>query len=231
VAIESAAAAEYRRNLVLAAVPTLAVPVAIGAVCVAAGVRLDPIAVGAGAIGWLVALALRAPVALVASRRLGSVERAQPWITGASGPLEEIVRLVILFLVGRDLDAALSVGLGWAGIEVVYSLVNGIALMSLAGRSDPEAEQARAMLPFRQALEPAAPWWGVIERVWASGLHIGFTLLVAAQPALVVATIVVHSAVNLSLLRFGPRLGLARFQLLGLSVAAAVLLAAALIWR
>ena len=220
----------YRRNLLLAALPTLALPIAIAVGLVGLGAELRPLAIVAGALGWIVALILRAPVAIVAFRRSGSREGAQPWITGASGPLEELVRLGVLLLVGRDLDTALSVGLGWAGIEVVYALVNGAAMLALVGRDDPEAEQARAMLPFKEALTPSAPWWGVVERAWASALHIGFTLIIAAQPILVVVTILAHSATNLALLRLADRISLARFQALGIAWAAVVVAVAAWLW-
>ncbi len=224
-------AAAYRKALAAAALPTLAVPVVLGLIIAGLGFELEPIALAAGAVGWIVALVLRAPVAIGALRSTGDRTRAQPIITGASGPLEELVRLGVLLLVGRELDTALSIGLGWAAIEVVYSLVNGIALLTLIGRDDPEAEQARAMLPMREVLEPSGVWWGIVERVWASALHIGFTAIVARAPLLVLGTIVVHSAVNLTLLRAGERLSLPRLQLLGAIVASVVVAVAVVLWR
>lgn len=225
-------AAELRRQLILATPAYVLVPIALSIAMLGLGADLQPIAVVAGAVGWLVALVLRAPVALAALNRTGSRERAQPWIVGSSGPLEELVRLAVLLIVGRELDVALSVGLGWAGIEVVYAIVNGFALATLAGRTDPEAEQAKAMLPSQAALEANSPWWGVLERLWASLLHVGFTLIVAAQPILVVLTMIVHSAANLGLIRaLGAGISLARVQVAGLVLAGAVLGAAALLWR
>jgi len=228
----AATTAAYRRNLLAAALPTLLVPVVIGAVLVALGTDLRPGPLLAGALGWVVALALRAPVALGVFRATGGDRgRAQPVITGASGPLEEIVRFVVLLVVGRDLSTALSIGLGWAAIEVVYALVNGAALLTLAGRDDAEAEQARALLPFQESLAPSAPWWGVVERVWASVLHIAFTLIIAAQPILVVVTIVLHSATNLALIRYARRVGLVRFQVAGAAWAIVLLFLAVAAWR
>ena len=221
-----------RRQLVLATPAYILVPVAIGVGLAALGVELQPFAALAGAVGWVVALFFRAPVALAAIARTGSRERAQPWIVGSSGPLEEIVRLGVLLFVGRGLDEALSVGLGWAAIEVVYAIGNGFALVALAGRTDPEAEQAKALLPTQAALEASAPWWGVLERLWASLLHIGFTLIVAAQPILVVLTMLVHSAANLGLIRaLGAGISIARVQVAGLVLAGAVVGVAALLWR
>jgi hypothetical protein len=49
-------------------------------------------------------------------------------------------------------------------------------------------------------LSETAPLAGVAERVAASALHIGFTLLVARQPRLALATAPAHSGVNLAAL-------------------------------
>jgi hypothetical protein len=224
-------AGAYRTNLVRSVPLVLAVPVAIGTALVLAGVPLDPVALGAGAAGWLIALALRAPVALVAMRLGGGDRgRAQPVITGASGPLEELVRLAVVLIVGRELPAALWIGLGWGAIEAVYALVNGAAVLALLRRTDPEAEQARAMLAMPDVLRPDAPLWGAVERTWATGLHMAFTLIVAAVPVLVVATIVVHSAANLVLLRRAPAWGLARLQAAGIALTAVMLLVALTLW-
>lgn len=188
-----------RRSL-LASIPfLLAVPIAYG---VAVGLAGYPIEVGpllAGAAGWIVALVLRAPVGLAGVRITGSPERAQRWVVASSGPLEESVRLAVLLLAGRDLATALWIGIGWAAIEVVYAIGNGFALAALADRTDPEAERARAMLP-PAALADAGPWWGVVERAWASAIHIGFTLVLAAVPPLVIVTAAAHSAVNVGFL-------------------------------
>jgi hypothetical protein len=220
----------YRRNLAAAALPTLAVPIAIGLVMLGLGLELETGSVLAGAVGWMVALILRAPVAIAAMRATEDRERAQPWITGSSGPLEELVRLAVVLVVGRDLSTAAAVGLGWAAIEVVYSLVNGVAMLALLGRDDPEAEQARALMPIPAALEPSAPWWGVLERAWASLMHIGFTLIVAAHPVLVIVTMIAHSATNLGLLRGAARTSLARFEIAGTVLGVVILGVGVALW-
>jgi hypothetical protein len=224
--------ATYRANLIRSVPLLLAVPIVIVAIIVIGGspFRLGPLL--AGIAGWTVALVLRAPVALVAMRAMGGDrERAQPVIVLASGPAEEIVRLVVLVIVGMTLSDALWIGLGWATIEVVYSLVNGAAMLALMGRTDPEAEQARAMLPLAEAMRGDAPLWGVVERTWASLLHIGFTLIVAANPLFVVFTIVVHSATNVLLLRLAAATSLARMQLFGAAWATIVMAVAAALWH
>lgn len=220
-----AARATFRRNLLLATPGTLLVPIALGAVAVAVGVTLEPLAILAGLVGWSLALVLRAPVAVGADRLVGR-ERARRAVVLASGPAEELVRLAAILILGPSVPIAVSLGLGWAAVEAVYALVNGAAVLALLGRDDPEAERVRAMLPSDAMTSPSAPLWGIVERVWASVLHIGFTLLVAAAPPLVLATTVAHSATNVAFVRLARVWPLARVQLAGAAWALVVLLAA-----
>ncbi len=194
----------YQRNVFLAIPFMLLVPLAFALWFHLWGVSLSWLAIGAGAVGWIVALFLRTPVALIARRLLRTPERAQPWVVAASGPAEESMRLITLLLVGRTFPLALSVGLGWTAIEIVYTIVNGLVIASLLRRTDEQARQARALLAsmgLERMLSQTAPSLGVIERISASALHIGFTLLIAWQPLLVLATIPVHSATNFVALR------------------------------
>lgn len=95
---------------------------------------------------------------------------------------------------------------------------NGLAEVSLRGYACnaplaiplaiPLALQARAALAasgMEQTITPVGPFIGVVERIFASGIHIGFTLLLAWQLWLVVLTVPVHSLTNLSLLTTGKR--------------------------
>jgi hypothetical protein len=211
-----------RRALFLSIPLYLAVPIGYALAVVGLGHELQAGALLAGAAGWLVALVLRAPIGLIGVRITGSTERAQRWVVASSGPLEESVRLAVLLLVGRDLGTALWIGIGWAGIEVIYAVVNGFAIEALSRRTDPEAEQARALLP-PAALSGAAPWWGVVERVWATAVHLGFTLILAAVPALVVVTAAVHSAINVAFLWLVRHRGLLLTTLAGIAVGSAIL--------
>jgi hypothetical protein len=156
-------------------------------------------------------------------RITGSTERAQRWVVASSGPLEESVRLAVLLLVGRDLGTALWIGLGWAAIEVLYAIANGFAIEALARRTDPEAERVRALLP-PAALSASGPWWGVVERVWATAIHLGFTLILAAVPALVVVTAALHSAINVAFLWLLGHRGLLMTTLAGVATGGAILL-------
>lgn len=211
-----------RRALAFSIPLVLAVPIAYGIAVDRLGhpPMLLPALAGAG--GWVLALLLRAPVGLLGMHLAGSPERAQRWVVASSGPLEEAVRLAVLLLVGRELGTALWIGLGWATIEVLYSIGNGFAVAALAERTDPEAERARAMLP-PAALSSSSPLWGVVERAWASALHIGFTLMLAAVPLLVVVTAPLHTAINVGVLWLARRRGLLVVTVAGVVLAAAVL--------
>lgn len=211
-----------RRALLLSIPLYLAVPVAYAYGITRLGYDPQVGAMLGGAAGWLLALVLRAPVGLLGVRVTGSTERSQRWVVASSGPLEESVRLAVLLFVGRDLGTALWVGLGWAAIEVVYAVANGFAVDALSRRTDPEAERARALLP-PAALSGNAPWWGVVERVWATAVHIGFTLILAAVPALVVLTAPLHSAINVAFLWLVRHRGLVLTTLAGIATGGALL--------
>jgi hypothetical protein len=190
-----------RRGTLMATPITLLVPVAFAVALDWAGADLSVGAVGLGAAGWLVALVSRMPVVLLLTRLLGDQERVKPWVIGSSGPLEEGIRLVVLLLVGRSFGEAASIGLGWAAIEVVYTTLTGFITLSLVRRTDAEAMQARALLEAQGMLRETGPALGVLERIGASALHIGFTLLISWRLPLAILTAVLHSAVNLTLVR------------------------------
>jgi hypothetical protein len=65
--------------------------------------------------------------------------------------------------------------------------------------------------------------WGVVERAWASALHIGFTLILAALPLAVLVTAPVHSLVNVIALRLAQHRGMLAVSAAGIAVAAATL--------
>lgn len=224
-------ATAYRRQLMRAAPVGLLVPVGLSVVLVVAGVQLQPLAIAVGAIGWVVALAARGPIAAVLRAR-GDEQLTSVWFVAASGPTEELVRLAVVLLLGRDLDTALSIGLGWGAIEVIFTIVQGFAMAVLMERDDPEARRIRAVVPAppTSLLEPSAPWWGVVERVWASVLHLAFTAILAAQPILVIATIPAHTATNVLMGRVAARWPLGRVELAGALWTAAIALVAWSLW-
>jgi hypothetical protein len=195
---------QMRRTLALSAVLLALVPIAFGILIVVSGYppKWGPFA--SGAVAWTIALALRSPVALVGIRLFGSIERAQTLIVAASGPAEEIVRLIAVLVIGRDLATAIWLGFGWATIEVAYTFINGAVIARMANRTDPEAERVRQLIP-PAAFGPSAPIWAALERTGVTAFHIGMTVIVAAAPITFLINAVVHSALNLTAVRFSQR--------------------------
>lgn len=190
-----------RRNTLIATPVTLLVPVAFAVALSMMGADLTWAHLGFGALGWFGALMLRAPLAAILTQIWGDPERVKPWIIASSGPFEEIVRVVLLLLVGRSFSEAAAIGVGWAAIEVVYTAITGFITLSLMKRTDPEAMQARQILEAQGMIQEQGPWLGVIERIAATALHIGFTFIVAWSLFAAIATAVVHSATNITMIR------------------------------
>jgi hypothetical protein len=221
---------DYRRSFIRAAPLALAVPVLLGITIIAAGAAVDPGAILAGIVGWSGALALRAPLARLVSRGTQHDRmRADPIIAVTSGVVEEVVRLGAVVTVGLAAPRALWVGLGWGLAEALFAVISGAAILALIG-SDPERDQEISLIPLRDQTRSDSPLWGVIERIWKTGLHIGWTLLIAVSPILVVVTILAHAATELALLLPAVRMGLPRLQLIGLAWAAVTLWVASIAW-
>lgn len=212
--------ARESRSLYRAIPLYLAVPVAFWAAMRASGIAMDWRLAGLGALGWWVALLLRAPLALLV-RRMPEA-RGRRLVVAASGPVEEGVRAVAVLLLSPGLAGALSLGLGWASIEVGFAVVNGLVVVRLLRGGDERAARVREALEAQGTLSVAAPWLGVVERVFATLLHVGFTLVVAAAPVLALLTAPIHSAVNLLAVRLLPRMGrvLAMLAAAGVAVTA-----------
>lgn len=182
---------------------------------------LVPMLIGAG--GWLAALVLRQPVALIASRRL-SKDTAGKVVGWFSGPAEELVRLVLVLLVVHTVADAAWFGYGWATIEVLVVAVNVLAVASLVTKDDPKSREARDLLEAQGMLKTQSPLWGLMERISATALHMGFTLLLFANPWLVLVTLPAHSIVNMVAVKYG-RTHIALTEL-GLALAGAAALTA-----
>lgn len=161
-------------------------------------------AIGIGALGWVVALQLRFPFMPLA-KKLGQ-EKAGRMMAVLAGPCEELVRLAMILLFGRSFPVALSLGIGWGGIEILFTLLNGGMRLVLLSRDDEKARQAREILAAQGQLEVKGGWFlGVWERLFATAVHVGFTLLVAWQPLLVVLLLPVHSLLDLAIPTFIKR--------------------------
>lgn len=215
-ALSANAVAQFRRTAHIGVPLMLLVPIALGlgAAYWLAAPRWAM--VGFGALGWLVALMLRSPIGAILGKPAPGQppsERNKTIMVAASGPVEELVRLGLVLLFAGGLANALWAGLGWASIEVVFTCVNSIVLASLIGRNDKQAQEVYQVLSAQGLVSDRNGLYAVLERVSASLLHVGFTLLLAWQPILVIATVVVHSATNLVAVRLAKR-SLARTELI-----------------
>ena len=135
------------------------------------------------------------------------------WTPALAGPAEELVRLGVVLIAGQDFATVYAIGAGWAAIEAVYGMQVGFVRLALLRRADPKALEARQELAKMGLDRDISPAWGVVERLFAGAAHIGFTLLVAAWPLLVIALIPVHAAVNMGVMALLPR-GIARTEAL-----------------
>jgi len=168
---------------------------------------------GAGALGWALALVLRLPV-ILGLRRLGAdMDVMRRWTPALAGPTEEVVRLVVVLVASRDFATAYAIGAGWAAFEAAYGIHVGFLRLGLMRRNDPKALEAQQELAKMGLDREIAPAWGVVERLFAGAAHIGFTLLVAQWPLLVVALIPIHAAVNMGVMALLPR-GIGRTEAL-----------------
>lgn len=195
---------------------------AIGALAATAALVVVPVGLGhevpwgwfgAGALGWVLALALRLPIVL-SMRRLGAgPDVMRRWTPALAGPTEELVRLGVVLFASRDFATAYAIGAGWAAVEAVYGIQVGVVRLALLRRDDAKALEAKQELAKMGLDREIAPAWGVVERLFAGAAHIGFTLLVARVPLLVIVLIPIHAAVNMGVMALLPR-GIARTEAL-----------------
>lgn len=209
------------------ALAILTAPLLVAAALLAAGFDIIPKAALTGAAGWTVALVLRSPVALVGKRLGVNGPSSQAIVVGASGPIEEGIRLICLLILGCSVQNAVSLGFGWATIEVIYTFMAALAIARARRITTvPRGETQR------RPADPLGAAWATLERLWASGLHIGFSLAIAAHPLLVFAAAAAHSATNLvvwhALRRNRP---IAAIEIIGAVWSAVVLLVTLSLWR
>jgi hypothetical protein len=175
------------------------VPLAFWLVFQLSGIEMNWQAFGLGVIGWVIALFLRGPLSAIMMKM--PKEKAQMIVVGSSGVFEECVRLVVLLLTGLTFSWSLSLGQGWAAVEVLFVIIHVIVMVSLVKRTDEKSMQAKEMLKIQGNLS-SSPVWGIVERVFASALHIGCTLIAAKYPLTVILLIPLHSSVNLMAVKF-----------------------------
>ncbi len=172
----------------------LAVPLFIWFFFQKLGAEFIWIAFGLGALGWIVALMLRGPISLFVKNL---PQKSVMLIVGfSSGPLEEGIRAALLLLTGTSFSWALSIGQGWAAIEVLYTIINGLVLIKIFQKNDEKSLEVKRILAS-QGTSRLSPFWGLSERLFASLFHIGATLIIAYSPPLTIPILFVHSALNL----------------------------------
>lgn len=156
-----------------------------------------------GLLGWSIALVLRVPL-MVLTQRLSQDAKEQT-IAAMAGPAEESVRLLGVWLLQANFASALSLGLGWATIEVLYTVISGFGSAIILSQGGMGAWQLRKRFQETGLTVPATVYTGILERLSATAIHIGFTLLLAYHPLLILITLPLHSLVNVSALNLSKR--------------------------
>ena len=62
-----------------------------------------------------------------------------------------------------------------------------------------EAEEAKELMKqmgMDKSLAPSTPFWGALERVSGTAVHIGFSILLVLSPFVIILTIPLHSFIN-----------------------------------
>lgn len=167
-----------------------------------------------GVLGWTFALLLRAPMMMLIVRFTHNVN--EQVVAALSGPAEEVVRLLAVLFLQVNFASAISLGLGWAGIEVLYTVVSGFSTVVILSQGGIGALQLKKRFLDTGLTVPATVYSGVIERLSATALHLGFTLLLAYHPLLILITLPLHSLVNVGAITLNPRSALATQLLIAL---------------
>ena len=102
--------------------------------------------------------------------------------------------------------------------------MNTLVIASLMTKDDPKSQEAQQQQRDQGMTSPQHPAWGLLERLSATALHLGFILLLFAGPWLVLVTLPLHSLTNMLAVRF-PKAHLALTELILAAVSTIVLLA------
>lgn len=171
----------------------LLVPVFYAYLFLQIGFPISWSALGLGAVGWIVALIFRTPFILLLQKyRPNQTQMLIPWL---SGPTEEITRYFFILIIATTSSSAISLGQGWAAIEVFYVIVNSIVILQLLHRDDAQARKVKQQIT-EMGLIHHHPMIGVIERLSASAYHIGASIMIFQKPVLVFPLILLHSVLN-----------------------------------
>lgn len=189
----------FLRNILWASPLYLLVPLPFYIIAHYLKIDIDYKLILLGALGWWLALIIRIPLIVFIKKRNIDLKTSSRLTIGMSGPAEETVRLIILIQVGFSISNAYSLGLGWAMIEIIYGLIQIIGLGVLERKTDAKALEAKAFMKqmgMDKTLESSIPYWGVLERVSATAIHIGFSLLLTFSPLFILISTPLHSLVN-----------------------------------
>jgi len=216
----------YIRNILLATPLYFLTPLPFIGLAYILDINLNLTSVLLGALGWWVALLLRIPVILFVKKKKIDQKKSNKLVIGFSGPTEEITRLVLVLIIGLNVPNAYSIGLGWATIEIIYGLIQIIGIGILEQKTDPEAEEAKALMKqmgMEKSLAPSTPFWGALERVTAGAVHIGFSLLLVFSPFTIILAIPLHSFINFFVVQMN-RTSIQKSQLSFLGIGGVILL-------
>ncbi len=174
------------------------VPVPFILLARAFGLEIDAVMVGAGAGGWCVHLAVRMPAIALLSRW-----QREWWGVWLSGPMEEGIRVFLVLALADTAGEAYSLGLGWGLVEIPYHLLEALMLYRLG--TLPAAGSAPQPSPLASGVDAlmARPWslWRTLERVAATSIHIGLSLVMFWAPLVVLAAVPAHSLLNHAFLK------------------------------
>jgi hypothetical protein len=210
---DQALAKEFRHHLLFCTPPLLTVPfiylLAFNAL-EQGSLTIRPFCLGL--LGWSVALLLRAPMLMLTFRFTHKVK--EQFVAAMAGPAEELVRLMAVLFLQANFASAISLGLGWASIEVLYTLVSGFGTVMILSQGGVGALQLKKRFLDTGLTVRATVYSGIIERLSATALHIGFTLLLAYHPLLILITLPLHSLVNVGAITLNNRSALATQMLI-----------------
>jgi hypothetical protein len=185
-------------EILLLAAPYIAVLLGFFWLFRAWGLELSWTAAITGSMGWVLAYLLRIPASVIARTIFKEPKTIETWVVSCSGPLEELIRLGVLLAIGREFDLAYSIGLGWGGVEVLYVAFNDYVITGIMKRTDEEAIAQQIALREAGMIHEWSTPLGVVERASSTAFHIGSTLLIAKWPWFTTVSMVLHSALNLT---------------------------------
>ena len=164
--------------------------------------------------GWTVALGLRVPMMVLAFRPTHNVN--EQVVAAMAGPAEESVRLLAVLCLQASFASAMWLGLGWATIEVLDALVSGFTNVVILSQGGVGALQLRKRFLDTGLTVRETVYGGIFERVSATALHIGFTLLLAYRHVLLLITLPLHSLISMGALNLTKRLAFATQMVIAL---------------